>query len=138
MVWMAIFSAGLLASGFLLRPLHGFSKIQGTESYCLATAGICGVLLFLFYWLMDIVKLRSWAAFLRPIGRNPLLAYILPDIVRSTGDLVSGVLRIDLWKVLFPFWERGGVPGMLSAAALTGIILLLTWTLTRQKIILKI
>ena len=138
MVWMAVFSAGLLASGFLLRPLHGFSKNQGTESYCLATAGICGLLLLLFYWLMDVIKLRSWAAFLRPIGRNPLLAYILPDIVRSLGDLISGLLHIDLWKAVFPHWERGGVPGMLSAAAMTGVILLLTWALTRQKVILKI
>ncbi len=135
---MAVFSGGLLAAGFLLRPLHGFSKNQGTESYCLAAAGICGLLFLLFYWLMDVVKLRGWAAFLRPIGANPLLAYILPDIVRSLVDLISGLFRLDLWKAVFPYWERGGVPGMLSAAAMTGIILLLTWVLTRKKIILKI
>jgi len=137
-VWMAVFSAGLLASGFLLRPLHGFSKNQGTESYCLATAGICGLLLLLFYWLMDVVKLRGWAGFLRPVGRNPLLAYILPDIVRSLIDLGSGLFRLNLWKAVFPYWERGGVPGILSAAAMTGIILLMTWVLTRQKVIIKI
>ena len=137
-VWMAVFSSGLLAAGFLLRPLHGFSKNNGTESYCLATAGICGLLLLLFYWLMDVVKFRSWAAFLRPIGANPLLAYILPDIVRSLIDFGSGLFRIDVWRAVWPYWERGGVPGMLSAAAMTGVILLLTWALTRKKIILKI
>jgi len=136
--WMAVFSGGLLAAGFLLRPLHGFSKIYGTESYCLATSGICGLLLLLFYWLMDVVKLRGWADFLRPVGANPLLAYILPDIVRSLIDLISGLFRLDIWKAVFPYWERGGVPGMLSAAAMAGIILLLTWFLTRQKVILKI
>jgi len=136
--WMAVFGSGLLAAGFLLRPLHGFSKIQGTESYCLATSGICCLLLLVFYWLMDVVKFRGWAAFLRPIGANPLLAYILPDIVRTTINFVSGLFRFDLWKKAWPYWESGGGPGMLSATAITGIILLLTWALTREKIILKI
>jgi len=136
--WMAIFGSGLLAAGFLLRPLHGFSKIHGTESYCLATSGICCLLLLVFYWLMDVVKLRSWAAFLRPIGANPLLAYILPDIVRTLVDFGSGLFRLDIWKTIFPYWEGGGGPGILSAAAMTGVILFLTWALTRKKIVLKI
>jgi predicted acyltransferase len=136
--WMAVFGSGLLATGFLLRPLHGFSKIHGTESYCLATSGLCCLLLLVFYWLMDVLKFRSWAAFLRPIGANPLLAYILPDIVRTLIDFGSNLFRLDLWKSIWPYWERGGGPGMLSAAAMTGIILLLTWALTRKKIILKI
>jgi heparan-alpha-glucosaminide N-acetyltransferase len=135
---MAVFGSGLLAAGFLLRPLHGFSKNQGTESYCLATSGICCLLLLVFYWLMDVVKLRGWAAFLRPIGTNPLLAYILPDIVRTLIDFVSGLFRLDLWNKIWPYWESGGGPGMLSAAGMTGIILLLTSVLTRKKIILKI
>lgn len=135
---MAFFGSGLLATAFLLRPLHGFSKIHGTESYCLATSGICCLLLLVFYWLMDVIKFRSWAAFLRPIGANPLLAYVLPDIVRTIISLISNLLRLDIWETIWPYWKRGGVPGMLSAAAMTGIILLLTWLLTRKKIILKI
>ena len=137
-VRMAVFGSGLLAAGFLLRPLHTFSKIQGTESYCLATSGICCLLLLVFYWLMDVVKFRGWAAFLRPIGSNPLLAYIFPDIFRTLINFVSGVFRLNLWKSIFPYKESGGGPGMLSAAGMTGIILLLTWALTRKKIVLKI
>ena len=136
--WIAVFGSGLLATGFLLRPLHGFSKIHGTESYCLATSGLCCLLLLIFYWLMDVLKFRSWAVFLRPIGANPLLAYILPDIVRTLIDFGSTLFRLDLWKTVWPYWKNGGGPGMLSAAAMTGIILLLTWALTRKKIILKI
>lgn len=136
--WMAVFGSGLLATGFLLRPLHGFSKIHGTESYCLATSGLCCLLLLIFYWLMDVLKFRSWAAFLRPIGANPLLAYILPDIVRTLIDFGSSLFRLDLWKTVWPYWELGSGLGLLSAAAMTGFILLLTWALTRQKIILKI
>jgi predicted acyltransferase len=136
--FMALFGAGLLASGYLLRPLHGFSKINATESWCLATSGICCLFLLVFYWLMDVLKIKSWAGFLRPIGTNPLLAYILPDIVGSLFGLVSSLSHLEFWRILTPYWEKGGWPGMLNAAVMTGIILLLTWALTRKKIILKI
>jgi len=70
--FLAVLGAGLLAAGFVLRPLHGFSKINGTESYCLATAGISALVLLLFYLGLDVLKGAKAAAFLRPAGRNPL------------------------------------------------------------------
>jgi predicted acyltransferase len=135
---LAAWGAGLLAAGFLLRPLHGFSKIRGTESYGLATAGLCCLALLLFYWVLDVLGSRRWAIFLRPIGRNPLLAYILPDIVGIVLGLVSGLVGVNLWRTIWPAWEKGGGAGILSAAAMTAVILGLTWVLTRLKIVLKI
>jgi predicted acyltransferase len=137
-VFMAVFGAGLLASGFVLRPLHGFNKIQGTESYCLATAGICCLLLMGVYWLMDVRGIRRWASFLRPVGTNPLLAYILPSIINSVFGFASALLGIHIWRIFWPFWGRGGAMGILNAAAMTGFVLVLTWALTRKKVILKI
>ena len=58
-VSIGLFGAGLLASGFLLRPIHGFSKIAGTKSFALATSGICGLLFLAFYVLMDMFKVRQ-------------------------------------------------------------------------------
>ncbi len=136
--FMAVFGAGLLASGFILRPLHGFNKIQGTESYCLATAGICCLLLTAFYWLMDVRRVRRWASFLRPVGANPLLAYIMPGIIGPVIGFASSLFGADFSRIFWPYWERGGLPGILNAAAMTGVVLFLTWALTRQKVILKI
>ncbi|MDH4273232.1 MAG: hypothetical protein OEW18_14765, partial [Candidatus Aminicenantes bacterium] len=136
--FMTAFGAGLLASGFLLRPLHGFNKIQGTESYCLATAGICCLLLMVFYWLMDVRRIRRWALFLRPVGANPLLAYILPSIIGPVLGFASSLFGTDVSRIFWPYAERGGLPGILNAAAMTGLVLLVTWALTRKKIVLKI
>jgi len=136
--FMTAFGAGLLASGFLLRPLHGFNKIQGTESYCLATAGICCLLLMVFYWLMDVRRVRRWASFLRPVGANPLLAYILPSIIGPVLGFASSLFGTDVSRIFWPYAERGGLPGILNAAAMTGLVLLVTWALTRKKIVLKI
>jgi predicted acyltransferase len=72
-------------------------------------AGICCLLFLFFYVLMDVLKIRRWSSFLQPIGQNPLLTYILPSLV-----------------------------GYVISFASTGLILLITWAMTRAKIILKI
>jgi hypothetical protein len=72
------------------------------------------------------------------VGKNPLLAYILPDIVVCVLLLISGLIRFDVGRLLWPFAERGGVPGMLNALVFTGFILLLTALATRARIILRL
>jgi len=135
---MAAFGVGLCLAGYLLRPLHGFSKIKATESYALVTSGICCLLLLAFYVLMDVFKIRRWAAFLQPIGKNPLMAYILPSIVGSLIGFASSSLHVNADQFFWPLREQGGLPGMLNAAVMTGLILLITWVVTRAKILLKI
>jgi len=135
---MVLFGTGFVAAGYLLRPLHGFSKILATESWALATAGICALLLAGFYVVMDVLNLRRWAGFLQPVGRNPLLAYILPGILGGLMSLASSLLRVDVRRIFWPLAERGGLPGMANAAVMTALVLFLTWLATRNKVILKL
>lgn len=135
---MAGVGGALVLAGFLLRPLHGFSKIHGTESYCLATAGICSLLFAVFFWLMDVRNLRGWAAFLRPVGANPLIAYILPSLLILLFGFAGRLLHTEVSRIFWPFWEQGGTAGLLNAAAMTGVVLFLTWALTKAGIILKV
>jgi heparan-alpha-glucosaminide N-acetyltransferase len=135
---MLLFGTGLVAAGYLLRPLHGFSKIYATESWTLATAGICALVLAVFYAVMDVLGLKRWAGFLQPIGRNPLLAYILPDILDALLKVVAPLFKTDVGRFLWPFAERGGLPGMANAAVMTGLVLFLTWLAVRNKIVLKL
>jgi predicted acyltransferase len=135
---LAVLGLGLLAAGFLLRPLHGFSKIQGTESYALATAGISTLVLGLFYLGLDVLGGGRAAAFLLPAGRNPLLAYLLPGLIGNAAALAGGFLSVDVSRILWPFAAAGGPAGMLNAAVMTGIVLLLTALLTRAGLVLKL
>ncbi len=128
----------LVISGYILRPLHGFSKIAGTESWTLATSGICCLVFLVFYLVLDVAGLRRAAAFLVPAGRNPLAAYLLPEQLANILALAGTVFSVDLGRVFWPFAERGGVPGMLNAAVMTALILLLTALLTRAKVVLKL
>jgi len=136
--FLTAFGLGLFLSGLLLRPIQGISKIRATESYALVSAGLCLLAFLAFYLVMDVLKVRRWSGFLRPVGANPLLAYILPDTVNSLLGLLSGLVGVDLANWLWPFAERGGMPGMLNALAVTGLILLITGLATRSKIVLRL
>jgi heparan-alpha-glucosaminide N-acetyltransferase len=136
--FLAVLGAALVLAGYVLRPLHGFSKIYGTESYCLATAGICCLVFLLFYVVLDVYKRKRAAAFLIPAGKNPLLAYLLPGLVGNAVTLLGGLLHWNIDRILWPFSGTGGLPGMLNAAVMTGIILLLTAILSRAGLILKL
>jgi predicted acyltransferase len=135
---MFLLGAGTLLAGYILRPLHGISKQQATDSYALVSAGICCLVLLGCYYLMDVKGVKKWANFLLPIGVNPLLAYILPDIVSSVQDILTSITRIDVWKLLWPFREAGGWPGHLNAIAMTLVILLIVRVMTKAKVVLKL
>jgi predicted acyltransferase len=128
--YILAFGLGLYLAGTLLRPLHGIIKNQATESYTLVAAGICCLLCLLFYWVIDVGNIRTWAGFLLPAGRNPLLAYLLPDLITWFFAVIG--LRHFLW----PY--TAGASGALNAAVLTAVVLMINWGLTRAGVRLKL
>ncbi|WP_276480480.1 DUF5009 domain-containing protein [Paraflavitalea pollutisoli] len=68
-------------AAWLLRPMHGISKIYATPPWCLFCVAICCILFSLLYWFTDVKKISGWTAFLKPAAANPLLIYILPAIL---------------------------------------------------------
>ena len=138
MKFMTYLGSGTLVAGYVLRPLHGINKNQATESYALVTSGICCLVLLGCYYLMDVKGIKKWANFLLPIGVNPLLAYIMPDIVNALTDLIASVVHFDIGKVLWPFREAGGWPGHANAIVMTLVILLIVKVMTKARVILKL
>lgn len=138
MKFMAYLGLGTLIAGYILRPLHGINKNEATDSYALVTSGICCLVLLGCYFLMDVKGVKKWANFLLPIGINPLLAYIMPDIVRSLSDLISSAVHWNVGKLLWPFRETGGWPGHINAIVMTLVILLVVRIMTKAKVVLKL
>ena len=68
---LAILGSALLLAGFVLRPLHGFSKIRGTESYALATAGVCCLVFLLFYARPRRLQRKEGGEFPHPRRQEP-------------------------------------------------------------------
>ncbi len=116
-----IFTILLFAAGYLLRPYFKISKVYATPTWCLYSAAFCTVFFAFLYWLIDKKKIQRWTNFFKPAGSNPLLTYIIPDIIYY----LTGLLGI----VLVPHFLRAGWPGMLWSAffavAVMGIVILL-------------
>ena len=107
--WALIYTAVLAGAAWMLTPL-GVSKLRDTPAWCLYCAAANTLLLVFLYWVADIKHWTSWAAFVKPVGSNALLAYMLayvayfiPLIFRLTADGTSGwygVMRSLLFAVL--------------------------------------
>ena len=126
--FLLAFGAGLYAAGMLLRPLHGINKSDHTESYALVTGGISCSLFALVYWAVDIRGWRIWNSFLEPLGQNALLAYILPGMIANAFSIFGRDV----------YWSKAGLPGELSAVALTAVLLAIMWLLTRARLVMRL
>lgn len=101
---VAGFCTVLLIAGAWLRPVYKLSKIQATPSWCLYCAAICVAVFSLLYFLIDVKHFNRWTSFFKPAGANPLLTYILPDIV------YFGMMALGLsWPAVL----QQGVPGII-------------------------
>src|SRR4030095_2817215 len=105
----------LLVAGYLLRPYYKISKIYATPSWCLYSSAICCLLFSLLYWFIDLKKYTRWTSFFKPAAVNPLLTYLLPDIV----------FMFQLWLgfSLVPAFFHQGIPGILWSALYAAIIM---------------
>ncbi|MFI5129345.1 MAG: DUF5009 domain-containing protein [Chitinophagales bacterium] len=116
-----IFTALLFVSGYFLRPGFKISKIYATPTWCLYSAAFCTLLFAILYWLIDKKRIYSWTAFFKPAASNPLLTYIIPDIIYYLAALIGIVLVPDIF--------RSGWLGILWSAffavAVMGIVILL-------------
>jgi predicted acyltransferase len=129
--FMLVVGAVAVAAGFVLRPLHGFSKIGATESYTLVTAGLCSFLLAGFYYAIDVRRFRH-VGLLALVGAHPLLAYVVPDVWEHFVEVVG--LGSVWWKGVWYFHDSGGTAGLWNATLVTALMLLVTAGLVRAGV----
>jgi predicted acyltransferase len=89
------FAAMLFIAGYLLRPYYKISKIHATPTWCLYSAGFGTIVFAFLYWLIDIKQVKRWTAFFKPAASNPLLTYIIPDIIYYLTSLFGISLISD-------------------------------------------
>ncbi len=111
----------LAVLAYFIRPhFGGISKIYATPAWALYCAAICCGLFPLIFWLVDIKGLKTWANFLTPAGKNPLLTYILPPFIYAI-----------IGYGIYPEWLRDGTTGFFWSIIFSLIILWLAKLLTR-------
>jgi predicted acyltransferase len=87
----------------------------------LYSAGSCCILFAFLYWLIDIKHVKRWTKFFQPAASNPLLTYILPDIIYY----LTGLLGITLLPDSLSYGWIGILWSAFFAVAVMGIVILL-------------
>jgi len=115
------FALFLFIAGYFLRPYFKISKIYATPTWCFYSAASCIIIFSFLYWLIDKNKIQGWTNFFKPAASNPLLTYIIPDVIYYVTALVG--------IVIVPHFCRSGWPGIVWSAffavAVMGIVILL-------------
>ncbi len=101
-----LFAAGLLILGSILQP-YGISKTDSTPTWLLYSSSICCVIFVLLFLLEIKVSMGKWKLLLS-VGKNPMLAYILPPLciqplfaILGIGGYPGGVLNGIFMSLVF-------------------------------------
>jgi predicted acyltransferase len=127
---MFLFAALLFVAGYFLRPYYQISKILATPTWGFYCSAICCILFCIFYWIVDIRGWKQWTSFFRPAASNPLLTYIIPDIVYN--------LTAYFHFSFIPFRWRYGMPGIIWCICYAIVIMWIAAGLNKMKIRLQL
>ncbi len=91
---LVIIGAALLALGLLWSLHFPINKHLWTSSFVLLTSGMAFLFLALFYAVIEVAGYRKWAFFLKVIGVNSLLIYLVYRFVNFgfTSERIFGGL----------------------------------------------
>jgi predicted acyltransferase len=122
---IALFTIICFIGGWLCS---GFGVFGGRVSWTLINSGI-GISLFLIsYYFVDKRKRFSSKNFLKPLGTNTLLAFLIPDLVYAI--ITTGLFNNTMFSQ--------GILGAIRSLLFTLFILLIVWLLTKAKVRLKL
>ncbi len=124
---MTLFAAVLLAVGHLLRALNGANKIDGTDAYCMLTAGMALVTFMAIKLSCDRLKLTE-QSLLVLIGKNALAVYFLQSF------LWVAINSVGLRTLFWPLWPTGGAGGMMNVVLMLALTVTIGVGMTKRNI----
>lgn len=128
--WLLGYAVFLFLAGYLFLPLYGINKNLATPSWVLFCAAICVITFLFLYYTIDVKNITKPFSFLKPVGSNPLLAYILPDIFYS----LIGLFGIKFYGQLF----GDGIIGIVRSILFSLLMVYITNLLTKMKVRLQL
>ena len=97
-------AAACLVSGLALSLFYPIVKNLWSPSFVLTVGSYSFAMFALFYWIVDVKKLRKWSFFFQVIGMNSITIYMAQQIVNFNG--VSKFFLGGLAGLLSPEWGR--------------------------------
>jgi predicted acyltransferase len=97
---IAAMGAGLLILGFGISPWIPIEMKMWTTSYGLASAGVACLEFLLFFWIIDMARLRRWSVIFVPFGRNAIFIYMLTSLIsiKAGTDVFTAPIAAHLGR----------------------------------------
>ena len=130
-LWVAGGGLAALVLALALSPFYPVIKKIWTVSYVLLSGGISTILLSMFYFVSDILKIRKWTPFFVVFGMNAITIY-LGDRILDFGSISGfflGWTRIHINELWGEVFVAIGILTLQSA---------LLYFLYRKRIILRV
>ncbi len=138
---LGLLAAGavLTGAGLALHPVFPINKQLWTSTFVLFTAGTALLLLTVCFFVLDVMRRKSWAVPLLVLGTNAIAAYVGSSLVVKTLlwiNVPSGGGRITLYSWIY---ENGFVPwaGQLNGSLAFAIGYVLLWVALMTPLYLK-
>jgi predicted acyltransferase len=140
---LLVAGVALLALGQLWDPVFPINKGIWTSSYVLFTAGAGLLLLSGFFWIMDVLRWRTWATPFVIYGVNAIAVFVASGLAaRLMGLITLGPDGISvkgwIYERLFASWASPMNGSLAFALTYVLVWLFLMWVLYRRRIFIKI
>ena len=142
---LLIYGTTVLIIGLIWNTVLPINKPIWTSSYVLVSAGLAGILLAFFIWIIDIKGKQKWAHPLLVFGMNPLFIYVLAGVWAQILGLIQvsngeGLISLKGWMyndLLLPIASPNN-GSLIFALHLAVLFWLIGLYLFRKKIFIKI
>ena len=129
--WFAGLGVAMVAAGLVWSIWHPIIKCIWSSSMTLFSGGICFLLLWLCYYLIDYKGYRRGLTLFKVYGMNSIAAYMMPKFIK-TRAILSGLLAF------LPFVMGEEWAGFAIRVADAVVIYLLLYYMYKRKIFLKV
>jgi heparan-alpha-glucosaminide N-acetyltransferase len=130
--WLLLAGIGSIVLGLLLSPVIPVVKRIWTPSWVIFSGGWAYLLLALFYWVIEVLKIRRWSFIFMVIGMNSISMYLFFQMMRGS---VNGWLGVFTGWALNPLGVFGVIVQSVLVLAVNYYVVL--W-LYKRNIFLKV
>jgi predicted acyltransferase len=129
--WLAGAGVAMVAAGLILGIWHPIIKKIWTSSMTLFTGGLCFLLLWLCYYLIDCKGYRKGLTLFKVYGMNSIAAYMMPKFLK-----VRAILAGLLWWLAYCIGDEW--TAMVVTVANVAVQYYLLYYMYKREIYLKV
>lgn len=134
----------MLLAAYCWQPFFPFNKKLWSSSFVLLTSGLDIIILAVLFYVFEIRRPHktNWAGFFAVFGKNPLVIYIISELLLTIFQMVrtpSGKNIYDFLSVnVFQSVISGSIGSLLFAISVMIICWLIAWQMDRSKIFIRV